>query len=76
MVCGTDRLVMTIAVDWDIKPHTNKQNLSFRAFVVIPVVIILYLILCMLGNFSCFCCHLVTFFKINFFKILSDCQTV
>ena len=28
----------------------------------------------MLGNFSCFCCHLVTFFKINFFKILSDCQ--
>ena len=23
---------------------------------------------CMLGNFSCFCCHLSTFFKINFFK--------
>ena len=22
----------------------------------------------MLGNFSCFCCHLLTFFKINFFK--------
>ena len=24
--------------------------------------------LCMLGNFSRFCCHLLTFFKINFFK--------
>ena len=22
----------------------------------------------MLGNFSCFCCHLLTFFKINYFK--------
>ena len=26
------------------------------------------IILCMLGNFSCFCCHLPTFSKINFFK--------
>ena len=26
-----------------------------------------YLTLCMLGNFSCFCCRLQTFFKINFF---------
>ena len=24
--------------------------------------------LCMLGNFSCFCCRLLTFYKINFFK--------
>ena len=24
--------------------------------------------LCILGNFSCFCCFLLTFFKINFFK--------
>ena len=24
--------------------------------------------LCMLSNFSCLCCHLLTFFKINFFK--------
>ena len=24
--------------------------------------------LCMLGNFSCFCCRLLTFFKIFFFK--------
>ena len=35
---------------------------------------------CMLGNFSCFCCCLLTFFKINFQKILSrtlsECQTV
>ena len=27
------------------------------------------LTLSMLGNFSCFCCRLLTFFKINFFKI-------
>ena len=26
------------------------------------------LTLCILGNFSCFCCRLLTFFKINFFK--------
>ena len=26
------------------------------------------LTLCMLGNFSCFCCRLLTFFKFNFFK--------
>ena len=25
-------------------------------------------IMCMLGNFSCFCCRSLTFFKINFFK--------
>ena len=24
--------------------------------------------LCMLGNFSCFCCHLLTIIKINFFQ--------
>ena len=23
----------------------------------------------MLGNFTCFCCHLLTFFKLNFFPI-------
>ena len=26
------------------------------------------LTLYMLGNFSCFCCHRLTFFKINFFR--------
>ena len=26
--------------------------------------------LCMLGNVSCFCCHLPTFFKLTFFKKL------
>ena len=35
--------------------------------------------LCMLGNFSCFCCRLLTFFKINLKKFLSGtlsgCQT-
>ena len=36
---------------------------------------------CMLGNFSCFCCRLLTFFKIDFFEkflqeLPSECQTV
>ena len=30
--------------------------------------IALFFTLCMLDNFSCFCCHLLTFFKINFFS--------
>ena len=30
--------------------------------------LLIYLTLCMLGNFSCFCCRLVTFFKIIFFE--------
>ena len=38
------------------------------------------LTLSMLGNFSCFCCHLLTFFLIIFFnffsRTLSVCQTV
>ena len=29
-----------------------------------------YFTLCILGNCSCFCCCLLTFFKINFFKKL------
>ena len=40
----------------------------------------LLFISCMLGNFSCFCCRLLTFFKILFRKFrsetLSECQTV
>ena len=33
---------------------------------------------CMLGNFSCFCCRLLTFFNINFFKkfFQKRCQSV
>ena len=33
---------------------------SFRLWIILTI--------CMLGNFSCFCCRLLTFFKINFFK--------
>ena len=36
--------------------------------------------LCILGNFTFFCCNLLTFFKTTFSKIfsetLSECQTV
>ena len=31
---------------------------------------------CMLGNFWCFCCHLLTFFKISFFKIFFFSSTI
>ena len=35
------------------------------------------LTLSMLGNFSCLCCRLLTFFKVNFLSgTLSECQTV
>ena len=36
------------------------------------------LIICMLGNFSCFSCHLLTFFKINFYKkfFQEHCESV
>ena len=43
------------------------------------VLLLSVLLLCMLYNFSCFCCRLLTFFKINFFqKILpgTEYQTV
>ena len=56
-----------------------SQNLSSAAVVIdalrVKNGITLHIItqgpgqtLCMLGNFSCFCCRLLTFFKINFFK--------
>ena len=42
---------------------------------------VLYLYICMLGNYSCFYFGLLTFFKIKFLKIIhpgppSECQTV
>ena len=40
----------------------------------------LFSTLCILGNVSCFCCRLLAFFKISFFKkksgTLSECQTI
>ena len=36
----------------------------------------LYFTICMLGNFSCFSCHLLTFFKINFFKKILSRTTI
>ena len=40
---------------------TKGMNIFFLCFKKWPT-------LCMMGNFSCFCCHLLTFFKINLFK--------
>ena len=45
------------------------------------IIVVLRINFSMQGNFSCFCCRLLTFFKINFFpKILSgtllECQMV
>ena len=33
-----------------------------------PLTPLVFLHFCMLGYFPCFCCHLLTFFKSNFFK--------
>ena len=54
--------------------HQHKDIILFRQTCkrcspILNVVINLEtLTLCMLGNFSCLCCCLLTFFKINFFK--------
>ena len=50
--------------------------------IVCPLLLCMYgLTLSMPSSFSCFCCRLLTFFKINFFEktlagIPSECQTV
>ena len=36
--------------------------------VFLTILFVLSLKLCMLGNFSCFCCRLLTFFKIHFLE--------
>ena len=36
-------------------------------YIYIYIALIYMLTLCMVGNFSCFCSHLLPFFKINFF---------
>ena len=45
-----------------VLPHYH-----FHEMIVTPVE---YLALCMLRNFSCFCCRLLTFLKFKFFKKL------
>ena len=54
-----------------------SQNLSSAAVVIGALRVNLFRILnfCMLGNVSCFCCRLLTHFKINLVKSLSECQT-
>ena len=58
--------------------HCIMQQLSLTYFVCQTTVLVLRVwfrisitkLFCMLGNFSCFCCCLLTFFKIIFFKTL------
>ena len=61
--------------------QTHKLNPSEIKFVWGLLKKINILTHCMLGNFSCFCCCLLTSFKIIFFEkilsgTLSECQTV
>ena len=53
---------------------TYLSKLIFTIFSVVGGASVLTL--CMLGNFSCYCCGLLTFFKINVFKTLSKCLAV
>ena len=39
----------------------------WKSHVVAQILLMFLLTLCMLGNFSCFCCNLLTFMKIDFF---------
>ena len=52
-------------------PRGTKSKDSKRIIVIIliqEISDILVLNISLLGNFSCSCCRLLTFFKINFFK--------
>ena len=50
---------------WSIK----AQRISAANFGALQKLLCwMSLALCMLGNISCFCCHLLTYFKINFFS--------
>ena len=67
----------------ETKPYSTQNSQNWRDLAILNTIgmTMLFLFTCMLGNFSCFCCHLLTFFKINLFlKILSgtlsECQTV
>ena len=65
---------ITVLIDGVIKLYMKTATILFAA------VTVGILSLCMMGNFSYFCCRLLTFFKINFFKKFFQkyyqCQTV
>ena len=55
------------AYTWPLVYRCNISSLHYPSSVLKPEVITdTYLTLCMMGNFTCFCCRLLTFFKINF----------
>ena len=70
--------VRLLKIDHVIADIDDKySDLSITQIMVAPTTC---LTLCILGNFSCFCCLLLAFFKINFFQkiiagTLSECQT-
>ena len=41
---------------------------SLLAGMTVPINISSYITLCVLGNFLCICCRLLTFFKIKYFR--------
>ena len=55
---------------WRITQNAKTHHLHFilLALVLTCITYINRLTLCMLGNFSCFYCRLLTYFKINIFK--------
>ena len=88
-------LCMAVARNYAISTKISLTGASMRHFEWEPTTYVLlrnektsnedkypsYLIPCMLGNFSCFCCCLLSFFQNELFQKflswkLSECQTV
>ena len=61
-LCVGAKVICVRCINW-----SYKNFIQVRAFESS-----LSLNLCMLGNCSCFCCLLLTFFKVNFFKEFSS----
>ena len=67
-------------LEQEVLAGRKRQQLEAEAALKVGSNNFVDLILVMLGNFSCFCCRLLTFLKINFFKKFfqeqTNCQTV
>ena len=54
--------------DFHMSFLTANKRFTILGLTILPLDFTETIFLCMLGNFSCFCCCLLIFFKINFFS--------